>query len=366
MKLGTHQKNREVHPPFITALASSGKNAYRRVLSGGGNDMRTTWWVVLSIGLTSATSAVARADLHFAQTTVAVGDIRGGILSRRFAFTNDGPEKIEITGLHASCGCTKPRLEPFTYAPGAKGELEMEINTLSQSAGDHAWSVQVIYRANGELREQTVRLTGHVVAEVQVQPAAVTVFTDHPFEHTLVVTDIRSKPLKITEVQSSARFLIGHLGEPSRDDKGRWTCAVKVEIAADCPEGRHEERIDLITSDADYTDLRVPVIVVKRAKQRLSATPNPVVVSVPAGQSAPSRLIVIRDQDEQPVVIDRVEADHAALSCTWSEGANTPGAVRVRVDPKGLGTNSLQSAIHIYITKPIETTLTLPVQVTAP
>jgi hypothetical protein len=160
--------------------------------------------------------------------------------------------------------------------------------------------------------------------------------------------------------------LKAHVGEPFHDDKGHWTCPVKLEVGADCPEGRHEEHIDLMTSDPDYADLRVPVIVVKRAKLRLSATPNSVALSAPTGQPAPSRLLVIRDQDEQPVVIDRVEADDPALSCTWSEGPNTPGAVRVRLDPKGLGADGLRSAIHIHITKPVETTLTVPVQATAP
>jgi hypothetical protein len=328
--------------------------------------MRRLYRALVGFGVFFVISTAVRADLHFAQPTIAVGDIRGGILSQRFAFTNDGPEKMEITGLHASCGCTKPRLDALFYAPGDKGELVMEINTLSQSAGDHAWTVQVTYRAGGELREQTVRLTGHVVAEVQVQPAAVTVFTDHPLEHTLVITDVRAKPLKITEVRASSPHVKPQVGEPSRDEKGHWTCAVKVEIGVDCPEGRHEERIDLITSDPDYADLRVPVIVVKRAKQRLSATPNPVVLSAPPGQPAPSRLLVIRDQDEQPVVIDRVEADDPTLSCTWSEGPNTPGAVRVRIDPKGLDASGLHSAIHIHISKPVETTLTVPVQATAP
>jgi hypothetical protein len=323
-------------------------------------------WVV-AIGLLPALSVAARAELRLAETTISLGEVRGGMpITRHITFSNDGPEKIEITGLHASCGCTKPRLETLTYAPGDKGELFLEINTLSQSAGDHVWTVQISYRAGGELHEQTVRLKGRIVAEVQVQPAALTVFTDHALEHTLIVTDIRAKPFKLTEARTSASYLLAHIGEPSHDDHGHWTCAVKLEVGADCPEGRHEERLDLKTSDPDYAELRIPVVVVKRAKQRLTGTPNPVVFTVPSGQPAPTRLIVIRDEHGEAVVIERVEADDAALSCTWSEGANTPGAVRVRLDPKALREGGLQSAVHIHVSKPIETTLTVPVQASAP
>jgi hypothetical protein len=329
--------------------------------------MRSVCRWVLAIGLLPALPIATRAELRLAETTISLGEVRGGMpIARRITFTNDGPEKIEITGLHASCGCTKPRLEKLTYAPGDKGELLLEINTLSQSAGDHVWTVQVTYRTGGELHEQTVRLTGRIIAEVQVQPAALTVFTDHALEHTLIVTDIRANPFKLTEARASASYLRAQIGEPSHDDRGHWTCAVKLEVSADCPEGRHEERLDLKTSDPDYAELRIPVIVVKRAKQRLTATPNPVVLTVPPGQPAATRLIVVRDEHGEAVVIDSVEADDAALTCTWSEGAYTPGAVRVRLDPKALREGGLHSAVHIHISKPIETTLTVPVQASAP
>ena len=239
----------------------------------------------------------AQADVHFAESTIDTGEVHSGdLLARNFTFVNEGPEAVEITGLHASCGCLKPRLDPLTYEPGAKGVLTLEINTLSQSAGDHAWTVNVAYRAGGELREQTLRLTGRVVREVQVLPAALTVLTDHPVEHTVVVTDLRAKPLKITQARATSPHLRSVIGEPYRDDDGHWACKVKLEVAADCPEGRNEERLDLLTSDPDYPDLRIPVTVIKRAKQRLTATPNPVILEAPRGQASATRLILVRSK----------------------------------------------------------------------
>jgi hypothetical protein len=309
----------------------------------------------------------AQADLHFAQSTIDAGDVHSGdLLARKFTFVNEGPDAVEITGLHASCGCLKPHLDPLKYETGAKGELTLEINTLSQSAGDHAWLVNVAYRTGGELREQTLRLTGHVARDVQVVPAALTVLTDHPVEHTVIVTDVRGKPLRITEARASSPHLRPVVGEPFRDDAGHWACKVKLDVAADCPEGRNEERLDLLTSDSDYPDLRIPVTVIKRAKQRLTATPNPVVLEAPHGQAAPTRLILVRDADDQPVEIDRVDVDDPSLSCQWSQGPNTPGAVRVRIDVKKLHDGGLRSVIHIHIIKPVETTLDVPIRADAP
>jgi hypothetical protein len=316
--------------------------------------------------LTSASQSV-RADLHFTKPEIDAGEVHSGdLLARKFTFVNEGPAAIEIVGLHASCGCLKPRLDPLKYAPGAKGELTLEINTLSQSAGDHAWLVNVAYRAGDELREQTLRLTGHVVREVQVLPAALTVLTDHPVEHTVVVTDLRGKALKITEARVSSGHLRAVVGEPFRDDDGHWACKVKLEVGADCPEGRNEERLDLATSDPAYPDLRIPVTVIKRAKQRMSATPNPVILDIPRGQPTPTRLVLIRDSEDQPVEIDRVDADDGAITCQWAKGESTPGAVRVRIDAKKIGDGGLQSAIHIHVVRPVETTLTIPVRAREP
>jgi hypothetical protein len=317
--------------------------------------------------LVIAGANAARGDVHFTQPTMDAGEVHSGdVLVRKFTFVNEGPDAVEITGLHASCGCLKPRLDPLTYEAGAKGALMLEINTLSQSAGDHAWLINVAYRAGGELREQTLRLTGHVVREVQVLPAALTVLTDHPIEHIVVVTDLRTKPLKVTEARTTSPHLRTVIGDLYRDEDGHWACKVKLEVGADCPEGRNEERLDLITSDADYPDLRIPVTVIKHAKQSLTATPNPVVLEVMRGQAIATRLVLVRDSDDQPVEIDRVEADEPALICQWSKGENTPGAVRVRIDSAKLPEGGLRSSIHIHVSKPVEATLTVPVRVAAP
>ena len=87
------------------------------------------------------------------------------------------------------------------------------------------------------------------------------------------------------------------MAEPSRDADGHWTWRVKLEVASDLPEGRHAEIIDFFTDDPMYTHLRVPVTVVKRSRQRVTATPETVTLTIPAGQPVPSRLLLVRDAD---------------------------------------------------------------------
>ena len=95
----------------------------------------------------------------------------------------------------------------------------------------------------------------------------------------------------------------------------------------------------MTSDDPEYRLMRVPVIVVKRAKKRLTAIPDPVHL-----EGLASRLIVIRDSDDQAIVIDHVDADSAALVCQWSKGEGKAVTVKVRLDPNQGEKGKLDSA----------------------
>jgi hypothetical protein len=328
----------------------------------------------------------ARADLHFAKTEIDAGEVRGGMPApQRFAFVNDGAGTVEITGLHVSCGCLKPMLEPRVYKPGQKGELILHINPLVQSAGKHAWTAQIAYRAGGELKEQTLKVFGTIIAEVAVQPAALTVFAEHAGNHSLVLTELRAKPLRLTSVQTTSPFLHVKCSEVKKNERGHWERTITLEPDKDLPDGRHDEQLEMMSDDPEYRVMRVAVTVVKRPKKRLTAVPDPVRL-----EGSASRLIVIRDSEDLPVVIDEVTADSQELVCVWAKGENKGATVNVRVDPKntagsgdprgaqntaGSGDprqaqntrraqeSAFTSAIHVHVSKPISTIMTIPVNV---
>jgi len=78
--------------------------------------------------------------------------------------------------------------------------------------------------------------------------------------------------------------------------------------------------------------LRVPVTVVKRLRQRLTATPNRVTLTVPAQGAVPSQLLRIRDGNDEDVEVDRVTADDPAILFQWSKGANRVATVKISLD----------------------------------
>jgi hypothetical protein len=307
-------------------------------------------------------TAPARAGLTFPEPSADAGEVRGGMpLVHHFAFVNDGPGAVEITDVQASCGCVKPRLEKQTYAPGEKGDLLLDVHTLGQGAGDHVWRLKVSYREGGEPRTADLQLRGRVITELTVQPAALTVFTSSGVGHQVTLTDLRAQPLHVASVRTTSPHLEARVGPAGQDGAGHRTFTIGLAVTPGCPEGRHDEALHIFTDDPAYRELTVPVTVVKRPKQHVSPGPAAVSLFAPHGQPAPSRIVLLRPEGDEAVAVEGVEADDAAVVCTWAAGPNNLATLKVTVDRARVNGDSLRSAIHVRLVKPVPETLTIPV-----
>jgi Protein of unknown function (DUF1573) len=317
---------------------------------------------VFAVALSALSATSARADLAFAKPTIDAGDVRSGTpLKRPFAFVNAGPDTVEITDLHTSCGCLKPTLAQRVYRPGERGEVVLDVHTLSQPAGEHTWRMRVVYRSGGESHEADLAITGRIVTEVAVQPASMTIFTDRAAAHEIALTDLRDRPLSVTAVHTSSPHLKAEVKQIGNDSAGHRVVTVALSLGADCPEGRHEEAVVLLTDDVDYRELSVPVTVVKNARQRVSASPGAVSLMAPRGQAVPSRIVLLRPAGDGAVEVDRVETDDPAIVCTWAAGPDNCATLRVTMDRNRLPAEGLRSAIHVHISKPASEIISVPV-----
>jgi hypothetical protein len=302
-----------------------------------------------------------RADLSCADPHVQIGEAKSGqILAHRFTFVNRGPEAVEIVEVRPSCGCMNPRCDKSAYRPGEEGTLHLEVNTLTQPAGPHAWRVVVRYRAAGQLQEMALVLSAFVVTEITVQPTALMIYTDTTVTHEITLTDARAHPLTVTEARTTSPHLRARPEEARRDDAGRRTQTVRLEVLADYPEGRHDEMVTLLTNDADYRELKVPATIVKRSRQQVSVAPSSVTLMATGGVFS-SRLVLIRGNDEEPVEVERVEADNPALVCQGSRGPNPTATVRVGADKARVPEGGLRATVRVFLSKPTKQTLTIPV-----
>jgi hypothetical protein len=335
--------------------------AYLRRAAGG-----LKMGLVVGLVVGSAASPL-RADLRFPEAHAHAGEVRSGIpLTQRFVFVNDGPETVEITEVRPDCGCLVPRLATRVYRPGEGGALLLEVHTLSQSAGSHTWPVEVRYRCGDAVREKELRLTAHVVAEISVQPAGLIIVGDSAVGHDIVFTDTRARPLAVTAVRASAPHLTARLTGAGRDAQGHSTRTIHVSVADDFPEGRYEEFVIIYTNDPAYRDLRMPVTVIKRPRQRVAALPDQAALTGGPAAPLPSQLIRLRDRQDQPVRVERIVADHPAIATSWAAGPGTMATLRISVDHRRLERTPWESAVHVHLSGPVAQTLTIPVSVRGP
>jgi hypothetical protein len=209
-----------------------------------------------------------------------------------------------------------------------------------------------------------VVLGARVVSEIAVEPPALVLTTDGALAHEVVLTDRRPRPLTVTAVQLATAQVHARPGEPYTDGAGRRACAIRVEVGADCPEGRHEDVLRILTDDPTYRELDVPVTVVKRSPHAVRAQPETVELSAPAGQPLPSRIVLMSSADGRAVVVEGVEADNPAIECRWAAGPGPRATLKVRVDHTRVAGDGLRSAVRVRLNQPVPQTIVVPVSCT--
>jgi hypothetical protein len=301
--------------------------------------------------------APVRADLHFPQTTVKLAEVgTGQPLRQRFEFTNRGPSVVVISRLDAVCGCMTPRLDKREYQPGESGSFTLEINTLTQPVGANSWHVRVDYRDGDQARTQDLHLQATLRAEIKVEPPRLALSTQGAPVHDVLVTDQRPLPFHVTQAQTSSTYLTARV----QLEAGGRSFRIHLEVKPELPEGTHEEMLSIFTDDPGCRELRVPVTIQKHSRTAISPTPATVNLTIPRGQPAPSRVVLLRGKSDEAVLVDRIEVDNPALQCRWSAGPGKMATLRVSV-AQGSVADVLRGTMRVHFSKPSTASVSIPV-----
>ncbi len=172
----------------------------------------------LSCCLVLIVAGCGRADeLTFAEPTADAGTVYTGVpLAHRFHFQNRSAQALKITNLHTHCGCTTPKLAKLVYQPGERGYLDLEVQTLSQPAGPHQFSVHIEYEINGVEKEVEAVLEANLVSEISIDPAKLVVPADHVGQHPFTLHETQRVPLHIVEARSSLPHVKVRMSDPKQ------------------------------------------------------------------------------------------------------------------------------------------------------
>jgi hypothetical protein len=290
---------------------------------------------------------LAADPLRVSDPTIDAGEVRiGPSLVRKFTFTNDAAEPLTITYVRSSCGCLAPTLAQRVYETGERGELTVEVNTLSQPAGPHRWRFSLSYRCGQTTGEQSLELTAVLKQEIEVAPAAIAFRGTDPPPSVVTITDGRAKPLHVVGVSASPRL---------RAELIR--AGVRVSIAADCPDGQATGTVTIATDDPDYREIKLPVTIDRTARRRVTALPNR--ATLVAGGSAMVQL----HAENETVRVESVESSVPALTCRWAPGPGERSTVRIALDRTKWDGRPFNAEVRVRLQVPPGGTVIIPVSV---
>ncbi len=306
------------------------------------------WIIVASL---FAFPLLARAELRFTQPTVSLGKLRGGpAYSHCFEFVNAAATALEIIDVRLGCGCLQPVLDKRIYQPGEKGAVIMHVRTLGQQAGTRTWQARVLYRQSEAVHETTLILAATLRNEVTVEPSILAMSVETTVRQEVTIVDHRATPMKITAVVASAPAI-----RVNTRTQGNGVTTVMLEVTrAALTAARQEEMLTIHTDDPHYRILQVPITLTKANGQRVTVTPERVEL-----RGAGSKLVRLRAAGDQPVRIERVDADHPALKCTWAAGPDNDATLKISV--AGLQPTTITATtVRVRLAQPAAT-LTIPI-----
>lgn len=308
----------------------------------------------LAAGCILCAAAKAQGGVEFETTHVQLGKVRtASDLVQRFRFTVTGDSPVEFVELRPSCGCVAPQIEKRRYQPGESGSVEFGVHTSSQTPGPHRYQVSMTVR---DPRERKIVLTIDLdlEREVSVAPSNLRLILngDRDLQQTIKVLDPRDKRLTVTEAVTSTDRLKARILKGGSNRLGEQVVALTIDVGF--PEGTHTERLILRTDDPIYDELAIPVTVIRPS--RVQAIPDSVRLTGVQGEVR--RVVVLRDRTAAPIELDRVESP-PGVDCTAQPGS---GYLRLQltVQPDELPD---QAAISVFVRKPIETRIDIPVEI---
>jgi Fe-S cluster assembly iron-binding protein IscA len=309
-----------------------------------------------------ALGASGDGPLAIAEPAVDRGEAKAGLpLVHHFELANRSNQPLTIEQVAAGCGCLQPRISTRELKPGETARLEIAINTLSQPAGAQAWTAQVHWRQGDATGTRELRVRATVIREIDIQPVALGITTTEAATHAITLTDRRAKPLTVTSARTSSPELNVRLGVRAIGPDGSSRQQVHLTITDAYPPGRRVETVQLLTDDPEYRELRVPATIDRRSANRVVAMPDEVDLRLARGQTSANSLVRLKSGDDQPVLVDRFEADHPALRFRWAPGPESMATLRLSVEipadaPSGKGT------ITVHLKEPAGQIVTIPVR----
>jgi hypothetical protein len=180
-----------------------------------------------------------------------------------FVFRHRGDHAARILEVRPSCGCLQPRFAKDEYLPGDVDVLVLRVQPASESPGRHEYFVDIKY-ADPEIRETRVTFRVQLPEKgISVTPPALIVYQlgEQPTTVPVKITDTRGESWSVRGSSVTLPFVTAKIGDPVRTESGTLEVPLEATVAAEVPHGRHRGLITVYTTDPNYPDLKIPLLI---------------------------------------------------------------------------------------------------------
>lgn len=180
-----------------------------------------------------------------------------------YRFKNVGITPLTIKGIQPSCGCLQVRIPQMEYEPNETGEFQLELDTAKSIPGDKQYEISVTYN-DPEPREVKLMFRATVPEKkVQVRPRALIFyqFNDKPTSQELIVEDFRASNLQVLGASTDSDLATIEPAEIPAGSPAELKAKFEITVRGNIPSGRHRARVTIVTDDAEYLELTVPLLI---------------------------------------------------------------------------------------------------------
>ena len=318
---------------------------------------------VLGLGFWAG-APIARAELFCPEPSFNAGSLLAGKpFMHSFSLKNKGKETIQILEALPSCGCLRPTFSKSILNPDESITLPIEIHTLTKPQGAHRFTINIRYQESGEIKNMALEVKAMIQVEVEVSPAASAIFTDRAITHTFSVKDTRAKPMRIIAAESSNPRIAFQINPPALNEKKESVQTIKVLISDLLTPGKHDLWIQLVSDDASYADMKIPLTIIKRDGKLATAAPSRLYLEGSVGVPFGAKMGRINKAGAEPVRVDKVECSHPAFKCTWAQGPGDDATIRLLLDEKKLSPGETIAELRVQLKGNQNQSVLIPVNI---
>ncbi len=244
---------------------------------------------------------------------------QGDIVEKEFVIKNQGDALLEITKVHADCGCTVAEPETKEIESGSSTKIKVSFNTK----GFHGRKVKTVrvYTNDPLKRSLSLAMKGMIKREIEVEPARVsfkTISRSRVAETSQVVNlkISNSDEVEITNIVSRSEFVKIERISPDK---------LEIRLTEDVPFGIFRSNIAIQTSSKKLPVINLPIFANISGDMFFKPTDLSFgLLEGPLKETVTKKALLINNSAES-ITIDSARPDSKKVSVSFTEKKDKGG-----------------------------------------